>query len=340
MSDEFLVQISDDVVEEILPGLALKILLLFCSMTSKKRGIVLMKMPTLKRLLQIKNQGEINKALRSLYIGGRILPSKYAKKNRHNIHYWDISPELRKEPFFCIPANHIATLVDQKKQAGRIMSLSRNELRLWLWLHREFSRQQIGGYDFRHSEDCGFLEIALRDAEEDLFFRIHNRLFEALEKEGLLRLLSITQEGRRSVLLTRPHFKPSSKPAIERGTIKAAANETRPVGLLSVRKTTSSYADSVSEQSSLVLDSDPSPDLYDECMDLINELEFGCRDAARASRLLRFVGPYAVIQSIRCLKSIEKEVTIKNIEAEIHSMLCDSAIIIEYPPSYWEEDGG
>jgi hypothetical protein len=338
LNKEFLNQIPDWLVEKRLQGLALKICLLFLNI-NKHRPI--MYLSTLESLLAIRNRAEIKKALEIIYSNEYARLIKEEKKGQRTRFYWEVAPKLREQPFFSIPANHVAVCGDDgTKRPGRIMNLSGNGLRLWLWLHREFSRRQIGGHDFQHSEGYGCLEFKVKDAEGELGFRIHTRLLEALEKDGLLRVQETPEEGMRTVLLAQPHFKPSAKPGMGKGLMQSAvevirsAPSSRSMSVGSISP--GGYAANYPRESVLVMDAEPDPGLQQECMDLVGELGLRDRDAAGIRRLIRKYDSYTVMQSIRTLEKSGQEITLADIGRESKKIFQEKGMQRPFP--CWEEN--
>lgn len=208
---KFLLQISDRLIDEPgLSGLALKLALLILNMMQRMTKLVFFGIPTLKSLLLTKNSNQIKNALDQLENFGFIQLRETKTKKRRVTYYYKTRPALRAAPFFSLYSDLVAPTQDGKKCPGPIMSLSNNELRLLLWLHRYFSRMQISGSCFREW-GTGHMLMSF-DSErctKELGFRNFHRLLDGLQNAGFIINDGFTTDASRRIKLINAYIKDS-----------------------------------------------------------------------------------------------------------------------------------
>ncbi|MBN2319870.1 MAG: hypothetical protein JXR49_12365 [Acidobacteria bacterium] len=339
-----LMRISDRLIEMEMPRLCWSIILIFLNLSEGKE-FLFSSMSTLKRLLNVKNDGEIQRSLQILYERQLVILQKKEKRSRRIKYTWKVNQDLRSKPFFCIQAHHVAQVVGRNKQPGRLMKLSKNECLLWLWMQRKFSRIQIGGHDFRDRvTGWGFLEFKVKEAEGDLGFRILIRLLDKLQEKGLIQILSNPVEGKRSVLLFEPHFKPSNDPDQEKmKRIRSESDDeipaqSYPESIASVhpvhpKQLNSSHRNKTKN----CLESDPG--FEKEILEQIERMGLSPKEKAGFRKLLRKHGPYLVELAIKGVAKSEQETTASSVKEMIEILQRERWFEFEEKETVFDDDG-
>ena len=213
MTQGMLLKLGEWLVTHPPPTRALKVLLLLLSLKDKEDKATFQR-PTLKRLLKIKNDGILTKAIGTLEGAGLIkLESKRISSKRKVTYTYKVMCPA-PPPFFLLPQKNVSQVgPGRHKQPGLALQLTGNGLRLLLFLHLTFSGQQAHDESLKLGRDgCGTVEFDSLKAKEMLDFRNFHRYLAELKKKGLIVPDGYSDSRKPRFLLSTPYFKKRTQP--------------------------------------------------------------------------------------------------------------------------------